>query len=284
MIHPTAIIGPGVCLGEGVTVGPYAVLEGDLEIGAGTRVDAHAVLRNACAIGRNCRVGCHVVIGGDPQHRTLAGGPTWVVIGDNVDLREGASVHRSTRAGRAHATRIGDDCFLMSNAHVAHDCTLGLRVTMASGAMLGGHCDIGDDAFLGGGCGIHQHCRVGRLAIVAALELITHDVPPFAAVRNGGMKAYNAVGCRRGGLSPGACHALRRAYHALHAHRNRSIALGAIRDLDLNSAECAELVDFITVSRRGIVRSTRSGSGGGGECTADLPPRVAAGALQSIVG
>ncbi|MEP7118199.1 MAG: LpxD N-terminal domain-containing protein, partial [Acidobacteriota bacterium] len=43
-VHPTAVIGEGVVLGEGVGIGPLAVLGRDVRVGARTVIEAHAVI------------------------------------------------------------------------------------------------------------------------------------------------------------------------------------------------------------------------------------------------
>ena len=43
-IHPTAIVGPDVRLGDNNTVGPFAVLDGEIVIGNGNSIGPHAVV------------------------------------------------------------------------------------------------------------------------------------------------------------------------------------------------------------------------------------------------
>lgn len=43
-IHPTAIIGKDVVLGEGNTVGPYSVIEGKTYIGDNNTICSHVVI------------------------------------------------------------------------------------------------------------------------------------------------------------------------------------------------------------------------------------------------
>jgi UDP-N-acetylglucosamine acyltransferase len=123
--------------------------------------------------------------------------------------------------------------------------------------MCGGHVTVGEKAFLGGGCIFHQFVRVGRLAIVAGNEGINRDIPPFAAVRFDGLKAYNAIGLRRAGLSAGAIHAVRQAYQRLHSHRNMTAAVTAIIDEVEQTPEVQELLEFIATAKRGILPSYR---------------------------
>jgi UDP-N-acetylglucosamine acyltransferase len=253
-IHPTAIIDGEVTIGTGTTVGPYVIIRGRVEIGQGVNIDAHSVIEGHAEIGDGCRIGPAAFVGTAPQHRRHDPAlPTWVVIGPRTVVREGASVHRATATGRENATRVGTDCYLMCHSHVGHDCTVGDGVTLANATLLGGHVTVGDGAFLGGGSVFHPHVRVGRLAVVAGNEPVSHDVPPFAAVRYGGLKAYNAVGCRRAGMSQRSVHALRRAFNRLAHDRVIGCALAAVeRDEPVDPA-VAELLRFVRDSHRGIV-------------------------------
>ena len=176
-------------------------------------------------------------------------------LAEDVVVREGARLARSTVPGLRHATRIGDDCFIMGAAHVGHDCILEDHVVMADAALLGGHCHIGQRAFLGGGCTVHQFVRVGRLSIIAGNEAISQDLPPYGAVRYGRLKGYNAVGCRRAGIDRAAIHAIRGCYQRLGAHRTTAAALAAIRAELPDLPEVREIVHAIQTARRGILPS-----------------------------
>ena len=44
-IHPTAVVAASAELGEGVIIGPYAIIEENVIIGARTRIDAHAKIQ-----------------------------------------------------------------------------------------------------------------------------------------------------------------------------------------------------------------------------------------------
>jgi UDP-N-acetylglucosamine acyltransferase len=256
-IHPTAVIDRRVELGRDVEVGPYAVIEGRVTIGDGTRIGSHSVIHGHAIIGAHCRIGPAAYVGLDAQHLHIHDVEAWCVVGDNTVIRESASVHRATRPGLEHATRVGNRCFMMGSTHVAHDCVVEDDVIMANAALLGGHCHVGARAFIGGASAIHQHCRVGRLAIIAGNESVSHDVPPFAAVRYGGLKGYNAVGCRRAGFPQKTLHAIRASYHCLHTRRTAPAALDAMRAIASDSPEVRELHEFIASARRGIPPSVR---------------------------
>jgi UDP-N-acetylglucosamine acyltransferase len=253
LIHPTAIIDSRAQLADNVRVDPYVVIEGRVIIGAGSYIQSHSVLRGHTVLGQNCKVGPGAYVGLDPQHLKFDGSETSLIIGDNVVIRESASIHRAFKPGEEHATRVGSNCFFMGTSHVGHDCRLGNDVVLSHGVMLGGHVTVGDRAFIGGGTAIHQFCQVGRLVITTGNEGITRDIPPFAAVKYGGLKGYNAVGCRRAGLPQASIHALRRAYRLMHEAGTTPAAVAAIKaGGDADVPEIAELLNFIAGSKRGI--------------------------------
>lgn len=257
-IHSTAIIDPRAILGADVSVGPYTLIEGPVEIGARTIVHSHCVLKGPTRIGADCEIGPAAHVGTDPQHLNYdRAQETWLTVGDRTVIRESVSVHRATKPGIESATRVGDGCLLMSCSHVGHDTRLGNNVILANAVLLAGHVSIGDNAFLAGGAGVHQFVRIGRLAILSGNEIATRDVPPFAAVRYGGLKGYNAIGCKRAGIARPGIFAIRRAYHCYHTHRTLPSAVQAIRDNCPDLPEIREMLAFLTSSRRGMHPSVR---------------------------
>jgi UDP-N-acetylglucosamine acyltransferase len=255
-IHPTAIIDPKARFAGDVTIGPYVVIEGPVQIGAGTAVLAHSILQGNTVIGSKCRIGPAAFVGLPPQHLKADPEIGALIVGNDVTIREGATIHRSTHAGLAHATRVGDNCFLMGGVHVAHDVVMEPDVIAANDALIAGHCAIGSQAFLGGGCTIHQFARVGRLAIVGGNEAVGHDVPPFGAMRYGGLKGYNAIGVKRSGMPIAKIYAIRAAYRCFLSARTIPLAIAAIKATPGgDSPEVKELLDFIATSKRGLVPS-----------------------------
>jgi len=253
-IHPTAIVDRRAELADDVRIGAYSIVQGGVTLGAGTIVHEHCHIHSGSTVGCNCRIGPAAFVGLAPQHLQYDGANTRLVIGDEVIIREMASVHRSIYPGPEHATRVGNRCMLMVNCHVGHDCVLGDGVILANAALLGGHVTVGDHAFLGGGATIHQFVHIGRLVIIAGNEAISHDVPPFAAVRYRGLKGYNAIGCKRSGLSRESITSIRAAYHCLHTIRALPSAIAAMRKLP-QTPELQELIDFITAPNRGMIPS-----------------------------
>lgn len=250
MIHPTAVIHPDAELGENVTVGPYAVIEGAARIGDRCVIQAHAVIGAHVTMGEDNVIGYGAIIGGDPQD--FAFRPeirSEVRIGKANKIREYATLHRGTAEGTA--TVVGDHCFLMAGAHLAHNVALGDHVILANNTLLGGYVQVGDRVFVGGGCVFHQHIRVGRLAICQGLSAFSKDIPPYviAAERNGAA-GLNVIGLRRAGLTAAQRTEIKEAFDLLYrSGLNVSQAIAAAHDR-VWAEEGRAFWDFIAAAKK----------------------------------
>ena len=98
-------------------------------------------------------------------------------------------------------------------------------------------------------------------------EAVSQDVPPFSVLTWTGLKGYNAIGVRRSGMPRASSQAVRDAYGCFHRHRLVATAVVEMRDAGLAEVpEVAELIAFLTSTKRGIVQSLRflrhTGDGG----------------------
>lgn len=215
-IHPTASVSPQAALAEGTVVGPFAVIHDHVEIGKHTRIGPHAVIHDYVRMGSGNRVHANAVIGDLPQDVSFdPATETWVEIGDRNTIREGVTLHRATVP--AASTRLGSDCYLMVNTHIAHDCTVGDAVIMTSNVAVGGHVAVDDNVVIGGGVAIHQFCRIGRHAMVAGFLAIRKDVLPYTMIAGTPPRHFrlNTVGLRRAGIRGDSYRRLERAYRAV---------------------------------------------------------------------
>jgi UDP-N-acetylglucosamine acyltransferase len=258
-IHPTAVIDPRASIDPAADIGPLVVVDGPVTVGAGTRVLAHAVLVGRTTIGRDNVIHMGCVIGHEPQDTAYSGAGTELRIGDRNVFREHGEVHRGSTLETP--TVIGNDNFLMSRSHVAHDCRLGNHVILATGATLGGHVEVEDRVFISGNSVVHQHVRVGRLALLRGLSRTSRDVPPFVVMdETHTVRALNTVGLRRAGFEAVQIRDLRRAFARLfRARTNLRRAADEIESGPV-SAEVGELLAFIRSSRRGVCQGPRRGA------------------------
>lgn len=215
-IDSTARIAAGAVVGADVSIGPYAVIGPHVVVGDGCEIHGHVNISGHTEIGPRNRFFSFASIGTEPQSVHYKGEPTKLVIGADGVFREGVTVNTGTAGGRG-ITVIGDRCFMMVGAHVAHDCVVGSNVTFANNATLGGHAEIGDHVFLGGLCAVHQFTRVGEQAMIGGLVGVTSDIIPYAVAigHRGGLAGINRVGLRRRGLSAEAIRNVYRGYSAI---------------------------------------------------------------------
>lgn len=202
-IHPTAVIGRGVVLGEEVFVGPYVVLEDGATVGDRTRLHAHVVVGREVAIGSDTVIHPHVVL-----YRS-------VVLGDRVVLHSGVRIgvdgfgYASTPAGiekipHVGGCMIGDDVEIGANTcidrgtigvtsvgagtkldnlvQLGHNVDVGPNCLMAAQVGIGGSTRIGARTTWGGQSGAIDHMVVPEGVTVAGKAAITHDVEPGEVV------------------------------------------------------------------------------------------------------
>ncbi len=260
-IHPTAIIDPGAELDENVEVGPYSIIEKGVAIGAGSVIKPHTIISGPTMIGTNNIIGPFATVGAPPQDLKYEGEDSTLVIGDNNQIREYASIHRGTGAGR-NETSVGNNNLLMGYVHVAHDCIVGNQVIMANGATLAGHVEVFDNAILGGLVAVHQFSRIGSHSYIGGLSGISQDVPPFIIVsgtrKEMRVSGINKVGLRRKGFSNDDIRKLDRAYKIIFLNKDLLLqeALEQTMEEIPDCEPVSQLVDFFRGSKQGVIRRT----------------------------
>jgi UDP-N-acetylglucosamine acyltransferase len=261
-IDPTARVAPSAVVGDGVEIGPYCVIGPNVAIGDNCKLVAQVHVTGHTTIGPGCIVYPFSSLGTPPQSVHYRGGPTKLSIGARCQIRESVTINTGTEDGGG-VTRIGDDCFLMTGAHVGHDCHVGGKVIFANNAVLGGHCQVGDHTFLGGHCAVHQFTRIGESAMISGYSGLSDDVIPFGFVLHaiGRLVGVNIIGMRRRGIGKDAIRAVQQAYAMLFegegdfARRldETEAALGSV-------PEVAKIIAFIRAKgRRPIMLSKMRG-------------------------
>jgi UDP-N-acetylglucosamine acyltransferase len=254
-IHRTAIVDSTVEMGEGVTVGPYSIIQGRVVIGDDTHIGSHVVIKDRTTIGGKCEIFQFAVLGEIPQDLKFRGEDSQLIIGDGNTIREFATMHRGTAGGGA-VTRIGHGNLFMAYTHVAHDCQVGNGVIMSNAATLGGHIIVEDYAILGGLSAVHQFCHIGRHAFVGGCSAVHRDVPPYAmAVGNRAkLVGLNLVGLKRHGISDSTLQSLKKAYELLFlSDLNQKEAVNRIKEELPQMPEIQELIAFLEQSERGLL-------------------------------
>lgn len=235
VVHPSVKIGPGVIIGDRVTIeegceiGAYSILEGETYIGAYNKISPH------------------VVLGADPQDLKYKGQGGKLTIGRGNIFREFFSAHIGHLT--PEGTIIGNENYFLANSHVGHDCQLGDQNFIANQVLLAGHVIMGHQNNLSGNAGVHQFCKIGSHTMISGLSGIRADVPSYAMVQGDPAKiiGINKVGLMRKGWSKEDLFMLKEAYRCF---RNKLSP-------KTNNPYFDQLLEFQKNSDRGLIKFNR---------------------------
>lgn len=201
-VHPTAVIGLGVTIGEGVHVGAYAVIGDGTVIGARAVIDAHVVVGEGCVIGEDahlypmssvrerCRLGMRVilhngvVIGADGFGYTTEVRPDGSVnVGKIpqmgiVELCDDVEVGANTTIDRARfgVTKVGRMTKIDNLVQIGHNVQIGEYSGIVSQVGISGSTHIGNGVMLWGQVGVAGHLNIGDGAQVLAQAGVPRDI------------------------------------------------------------------------------------------------------------
>jgi UDP-3-O-[3-hydroxymyristoyl] glucosamine N-acyltransferase len=200
-VHPTAVLGEGVVIGEGASIQPFAVLEPGVSVGAGSVVGAHCYLGHESKLGEHCllhprvtvasrcvvgnRVILHsgVVLGSDGFGFEWTGGRHVkipqvgiVQVDDDVEIGANTTVDRA-RFGR---TWIQEGCKIDNLVQIAHNVVVGKHTLLVAQAGISGSTQLGARVTLAGQVGVAGHLQIGDGAIVSAQSGVSKSLPGAA--------------------------------------------------------------------------------------------------------
>ena len=254
-IHSTAIVHPKAKIGCDVEVGPHVFIDEHVAVGDRTKILQGAHLSGWTTIGEDNEIHMGAILGHEPQDVSFRKSErSYVTIGDHNIIREYVTIHRGTKP--ESKTVIGNHNLFMGFCHIAHNCEIGNHVVICNGTVLAGYVQVEDSAFISGNCGIHQFCRIGRLAMIGGVTMVTTDVLPYMLLNCEKANSINQVGMRRSHFSESAKREVKGAFQYLYRRGlNTTQALSEI-EKRYSSPEVRYLVDFIRHSKRGSGRSS----------------------------
>ncbi len=197
-VHPSAVIGEGVVLAEGVGIGPLAVIGRGARIGARTVIESHAVVGAEAVLGAGCVIHAHVsirerchlgdrvvvqngaVIGADGfgfahhadgSHEKIPQTAP-VVIEDDVEIGANTTIDRPA----VGETRIKAGTKIDNLVQIAHGVVLGRHVLLASQVGISGSTTVGDAVTLAGQVGVAGHITIGDRVTATGQTGITNSV------------------------------------------------------------------------------------------------------------
>lgn len=259
-IHPTAIVENPSNLADDVVVHAFAYVGPDVKIGAGTEVGIRATIRNRVTLGKNNKIFTGATIGENAQDIHFNNPDAHIMIGDNNIFRETITVHQPAKIG--NSTRIGNGCYFMADAHVAHDCQFGDNVIMVNKSGCAGHVQVGDGALISGLVMVHQNVRVGAYAVIGGGSKATRDILPFTMNNGNPALAFglNLIGLKRAGMTPVERTAIKNAFQLFYlkdlstTKAIEAISTELLPSLPQGSPEhkrIAYLAEWLKTSKRG---------------------------------
>jgi UDP-3-O-[3-hydroxymyristoyl] glucosamine N-acyltransferase len=186
-IHPSAVVEPGVELGEGVSIGAHVVIQPGVKIGNGVIIHPNVVIYPdvEVRIGTGCVIHSGAVIGSEgfgfvPTalgwfKMEQAG---YTVLEDGVEIGCNSSVDRPA----VGETRIGRDTKLDNLVHVGHGCSIGSNCALAAQVGLAGGVKVGNGVLLAGQVGVANQVTIGDRAIASSKTGIHRNVEPGEVV------------------------------------------------------------------------------------------------------
>lgn len=255
-IHPTALVGDQVSVGENVTIHPYTVINGDIEIGDGCEIGPFSTIIGWVKIGAKTRIYPGAVIGSEPQDLTYDGTPGLIEIGEKCVLREGTTVHTPVHGDRGEKTIIGDGVYLMVGSHIAHNAKVGNYTIIANSTHLAGYVVIEERVFLSANIGVHQYTRIGAYTMVGAVTKVAQDIPPFMLADGHPcrIRGINVVGLRRGGFDQEQRNRIKAAFKTIFLSRKSfSDACNDVEAKYGDDPNVMRMVHFIRETKRGVM-------------------------------
>ena len=185
-VDPTAHIGPYCVLDKDVQLGPRSVLHGLNHIGAGCKLgeEVHlfpnVVLYARCELGNRVRIHSGSVIGADGFgyvsesgiHRKVPQIGN-VILRDDVEIGANVTIDR----GALGPTIVGRGSKIDNLVQLGHNVTLGEHCLIVSQTGIAGSTKLGDNVTLGGQVGLAGHLKIGNGVSIGAQSGVMHNIP-----------------------------------------------------------------------------------------------------------
>ncbi|MGH1578056.1 UDP-3-O-(3-hydroxymyristoyl)glucosamine N-acyltransferase [Planktotalea sp.] len=216
-VHASAIVDPASQLGDGVSIGPLAVIEAGAQIGAGAQISAQVFIGRGAVIGENAilregvRIGAGVSIGARfiAQPGATIGGDGFSFVtpevgaverardslGDQGDIKAqswtriyslgsvqiGDDVEIGANScidrGTVRDTIVGNGCKFDNLAQVGHNVVIGNDCMICAQVGIAGSTRIGNNVVLGGQTGVSDNVFVGDNVITGGATKVLANVP-----------------------------------------------------------------------------------------------------------
>jgi UDP-N-acetylglucosamine acyltransferase len=136
-----------------------------------------AIIGDNVILGDNNYIGAYCIIGDQAEHKKYWGQPKGKVIIGNGNMITGLV---TIDAGTEDITTIGNNCFIMKHAHIGHDCDIWDNVTISCGAKIGGHSVIKEYSNIGLNAVLHQFSVIKEGCMIGASAFFKGESESFS--------------------------------------------------------------------------------------------------------
>lgn len=197
-VHPTAVIGNQVKLGDNVAIMPHVVIADHAVIGDNTVVYPFTYIGEGAVIGHDCllypsvtvreycRLGDRVIIhsgsivGSDGFGFVTVGGKHRkvpqvgnAVIGNDVEIGANVAIDRATTG----STIVNNGTKIDNLVHIGHNDIIGENCLFVAQVGISGSVTVGNNVTFAGQTGSAGHLTIGDNCVFAARTGIISDVP-----------------------------------------------------------------------------------------------------------
>lgn len=253
-ISPLAFVHPEAKLGDNNIIGPFCYIDRNTVIGNNNVLQNSVTIHVGTRIGDGNEIFPGASISTKPQDLKFRGEETTCEVGNNNSIRENVTISRGTAS--KGKTVVGSNNLLMECVHVAHDCELGSGLIIGNSTKFAGEVVVDDNAIVSANVLVHQFCHIGGYVMIQGGCRFSQDIPPYVIAGKEPTKycGLNLVGLRRRGFSNELITKLHDAYRLLYS---KGILKEGLEEIKANmevTPEIQYLIDFVTTSKRGIIR------------------------------
>ena len=253
-ISPLAFVHPEAKLGDKSIIGPFCYIDRNTVIGNNNVLQNSVTIHVGARIGDGNEIFPGASISTKPQDLKFRGEETTCEVGNNNSIRENVTISRGTAS--KGKTVVGSNNLLMECVHVAHDCELGSGLIIGNSTKFAGEVVVDDNAIVSANVLVHQFCHIGGYVMIQGGCRFSQDIPPYVIAGKEPTKycGLNLVGLRRRGFSNELITKLHDAYRLLYS---KGILKEGLEEIKANmevTPEIQYLIDFVTTSKRGIIR------------------------------
>ena len=253
-ISPLAFVHSEAKLGDNNIIGPFCYIDRDTVIGNNNVFQNSVTIHVGARIGDGNEIFPGASISTKPQDLKFRGEETTCEVGNNNSIRENVTISRGTAS--KGKTVVGSNNLLMECVHVAHDCELGSGLIIGNSTKFAGEVVVDDNAIVSANVLVHQFCHIGGYVMIQGGCRFSQDIPPYVIAGKEPTKycGLNLVGLRRRGFSNELITKLHDAYRLLYS---KGILKEGLEEIKANmevTPEIQYLIDFVTTSKRGIIR------------------------------